>query len=116
MAVKPFLVPAVGNQGCCAGGRCCTIRRRNAHNTDICGARRCFDGEDNEASVDGRVQTRGDNATEKQWSTGDYSGRLVLAVYHDRIARTDAGWRFAERVFRGSYIDTIAMPGRIDCA
>jgi hypothetical protein len=27
-AVKPFLVPVVGSQGCCAGGRCCNAAAR----------------------------------------------------------------------------------------
>ena len=34
-------------------------------------------------------------------------------VYHDRLVRTPAGWRFAERRFQPLYLDTGAMPGQV---
>ena len=41
----------------------------------------------------------------------DAQGRLVLAIYHDKVVRTAQGWKFAERMFRGTYIETVSMPG-----
>jgi SnoaL-like domain len=39
------------------------------------------------------------------------SSHLNYAVYHDRYERTPDGWKFAERVYEVSYVDTTPLPG-----
>ena len=43
----------------------------------------------------------------------DESGRFVLAIYHDQFVRTAEGWKFKERVFQGSYLESVPLAGRI---
>lgn len=37
-------------------------------------------------------------------------GRFVLAIYHDRLVRTDQGWKFTERLFTGTHIEAFSLP------
>ena len=65
------------------------------------------------------VEIDGDTATAKssvhelgQRGAGE-GGLDSYGVYHDRLVRTPAGWRFAERRFQPLYLDTGAMPGQV---
>ncbi|HKX79653.1 MAG TPA: nuclear transport factor 2 family protein [Novosphingobium sp.] len=63
-----------------------------------------------------RVEVDGDTASvsvlvHELVKVDDVSGRDVFAIYHDRVVRTAQGWKFKERVFRGSYIQGKPMPG-----
>ena len=65
-----------------------------------------------------RISVEGDTASATTLmneivKVDDQSGRLVLAVYHDRLVRTAEGWKFKERVFQGSYLETVPMAGRL---
>ncbi|WP_026875822.1 nuclear transport factor 2 family protein [Jiangella gansuensis] len=41
----------------------------------------------------------------------DHGSHLNYAVYHDRYHRTSDGWRFAERVYEITYMDTTPLTG-----
>ncbi len=65
------------------------------------------------------VEIDGDTATAKtsvhelgQRGAGE-GGLDSYGLYHDRLVRTAAGWRFAERRFQPLYLDTGAMPGQV---
>jgi ketosteroid isomerase-like protein len=42
----------------------------------------------------------------------DGSGHQNIAIYHDRYARTENGWRFTERVYEVRYLDQAPLQGR----
>ena len=64
----------------------------------------------------GTIQLDGDTATGRayiQELARAIDGRqgLNFAIYHDRYRRTGDGWKFAERVYEVSYLDTSPLAG-----
>lgn len=64
----------------------------------------------------GHVDLAGDTATatwylSEQASDGE-NAFAFTGVYHDRLRRTDAGWRFARREFTFLYRGRAELPGR----
>jgi ketosteroid isomerase-like protein len=57
----------------------------------------------------GTVRLEGETATGRSYVTE--LGRLRDGLYHDRYRRTPERWRFAERVFEVSYLDTTPLAG-----
>ncbi len=49
---------------------------------------------------------------ELQWR-GDGTESELIGVYHDRLVRTDDGWRFAHRDFELVYDGPLTLPGRL---
>ncbi|MEU3272485.1 nuclear transport factor 2 family protein [Saccharomonospora sp. NPDC006951] len=67
----------------------------------------------------GPVEFNGDTATGRAYicelgKARDGRSMLNYALFHDRYRRTDAGWRFAERVYEVRYFDTAPLTGRPD--
>jgi len=64
-----------------------------------------------------RIELDGDRATaitliNEIVHADESHGRFILAVYHDRLVRTAEGWKFAERVFKGTHIEPFSLPGQ----
>ena len=64
----------------------------------------------------GTIQLDGDTASGRAYlheviHLRDGSSHLNYAIYHDRYQRTGDGWKFTERVYEISYLDTTALAG-----
>jgi ketosteroid isomerase-like protein len=63
----------------------------------------------------GTIELEGDTARGRAYISELMHGRggshLNYAVYHDRYERTAGGWKFAERVYEGMYVDTTPLAG-----
>jgi ketosteroid isomerase-like protein len=64
----------------------------------------------------GMITLDGDTATGRAYihelARGrDGSSHLSYAIYHDRYQRTEAGWKFSERVYEVRYYDTSPLMG-----
>ena len=69
-----------------------------------------------QATHPGTIQLDGDTASGRAYvlSFGrfrDGGSHLNYSVYHDRYQRTPDGWRFTERVYEVSYVDTSPLAG-----
>jgi ketosteroid isomerase-like protein len=64
----------------------------------------------------GAIQLDGDSAVGRAYIQEfgrmcDGSSHSHFSLYHDRYQRTPDGWRFAERVYEISYLDTTPLAG-----
>src|SRR5258706_8057987 len=64
----------------------------------------------------GTIQLDGDTATGRAYiqelaRASDGRQGLNYAIYHDRYQRTGDGWKFTERVYEVSYLDTTPLAG-----
>lgn len=64
----------------------------------------------------GAIRLEGDTASGRAYISEfghlrDGRSDLNYALYHDRYQRTPDGWKFAERVYEGRYLDTTPLPG-----
>ena len=64
----------------------------------------------------GTIQLAGGTASGRAYicELGRFHGgrsELNYAIYHDRYQRTDAGWKFTERVYEVRYLDTTPRAG-----
>jgi len=64
-------------------------------------------------AIDGETATATTSVHELGQRGAGEGGLDSYGLYHDRLIRTDAGWRFAERRFQPLYLDTGAMPGNV---
>jgi ketosteroid isomerase-like protein len=65
----------------------------------------------------GTIQLQGDTASGRAYIAEfghlhDGNSHLNYAVYHDRYKRTPDGWKFTERVYEITYLDTTPLAGR----
>jgi uncharacterized protein (TIGR02246 family) len=64
----------------------------------------------------GTIQFDGDTAVGRAYVSEfghmrDGRSQLHYSLYHDRYRRTPDGWKFAERVYEITYLDTTALAG-----
>jgi ketosteroid isomerase-like protein len=69
-----------------------------------------------QTSHPGVIVLEGDIATGRTYiqeliELSDASGHQNIAIYHDRYARTEAGWKFSERVYEVRYRDDAPLNG-----
>jgi ketosteroid isomerase-like protein len=70
-----------------------------------------------QTSHPGVIVLEGDTATGRTYiqeliELNDGGGHQNIAIYHDRYARTENGWKFTERVYEVRYLDATPLTGK----
>jgi ketosteroid isomerase-like protein len=64
----------------------------------------------------GTIRLDGDTASGRAYifelmHSQDHGSNLNHGIYHDRYRRTPDGWKFTERTYQITYVDTTPLPG-----
>jgi ketosteroid isomerase-like protein len=69
-----------------------------------------------QTSHPGTIQLDGDTASGRAYifelmRGQDHGSNVNHGIYHDRYRRTPDGWKFSERIYEITYVDTTPLPG-----